>query len=67
MKIWRAWTSHPQDGYVQVWESSERKVRQLARNAWSTQASIHVEQIEIPTAKAGLIDWLNENCSTDNG
>lgn len=67
MKIWKAWTMHPQDGYVQVWASSERNVRQLARNEWSTQASITVEPVEIPTNKAGLIDWLNENFGTDNG
>lgn len=67
MKVWKAWTTHPHDGYLQVWASSERAVRTLARNEWSTQASLHVEQIEIPTNKAGLIEWLNSNFNTDNG
>lgn len=67
MKVWKAWTQHPHDGCLQVWASSERAVRALARNEWSTQASITCEQEDIPTDRAGLIAWLNENLATDNG
>lgn len=67
MKIWRAWTIHPHDGTLYVWASSERAVRALARNEWSTQAPLNIEHVEIPTDKAGLIEWLNSNFNTDNG
>lgn len=68
MKLWRASTIHAHDGTLLRWGASERAVRQLARNDFDAHCSKPVfEQIDIPTTKAGLVDWLNDHFNTDNG
>jgi hypothetical protein len=67
MKLWRAWRHDPHDGTLYVWATSERVVRQLARNEWGALAASNVERVEVPTTKAELADWLNKNLATDNG
>ena len=66
MKIWKAELRDVDDGNMQVWDTSERGVRKLAMNEWSVKPTA-VKQIEIPTTKAGLVEWLNANFSRDNG
>ena len=67
MKIWKGWINTPHEGclHVQVWAGSERAVRQLAKNEIDGKWTF--EHVEIPTAKEGLIEWLNKNLRTDNG
>jgi hypothetical protein len=67
MKLWRAWYSCPHNGLLYVWATSERNVRQLARNDWGILKAVEVERVEIPTTKAELAEWLNKNFSRDNG
>lgn len=67
MKVWLAKLHDSAEGNMQVWASSERAVRALARNEWSGAKPDSVEQVEIPPGKAGLIDWLNQRFSRDNG
>lgn len=67
MKLWRAWHHDPSEGRCYVWASSERAVKQLARNDWGPLTAVEIERVEIPTTKAELVDWLNKNFSRDNG
>lgn len=67
MKLWRASGSDSNMGSVQVWASSQKAVRELYDNSYYGKKPDMVEQIDIPTDKAGLIDWLNQNFGTDNG
>lgn len=67
MKIWRASGTNACHGSVHVWEASERKVRALYINNFFGEKPDDVVQIEIPTDKGGLIDWLNNHFTTDNG
>lgn len=65
MKIWRGWLSHAHEGRCYVWATSQRAARQLARN--ELDGDWHFEQIEVPTKKAELAEWLNKNFNRDNG
>lgn len=67
MKIWRAWVADPQEGICYVWDISLRDVKCLAHNTFDEGLDIKYEKINIPATKTGLVDWLNDNFTRDNG
>lgn len=67
MTIWKAWARDPHEGYMAVWAASERDCRKLAKNSFAGNKIEACFQVEIPTNKKGLIDWLNENLNRENG
>lgn len=67
MKVWRAWVSDGQEGICYVWGTSRRGVRVLARDTFNDGPEVHCEQIDIPATKTGLVNWLNDNFTRDNG
>ena len=67
MRVWRAQGRDPHLGTIQVWATSERNARILFRNDYGGMKPLSVEALEIPTTKAGLVEWLNRNFNTDNG
>lgn len=66
MKVWRAYILHPHDGTLYVWGTSRASTALLAKNEFAGSKP-KFEQLDIPTKKADLVDWLNRNFSTDNG
>lgn len=69
VKLWRATTRDPHEGTVYAWARSARDAakakQQMQQNGF--QNPIGLEPVEIPTTKAGLVEWLNLNFTTDNG
>lgn len=69
MKIWRTWTSDPHEGTVYQWSSTKaeaiRARRIMKEEGYDTD--IAIEQVDIPTDKRGLVNWLNDNFTLDNG
>ncbi len=72
MRVWKAYWDDVSLGSMQSWHPSKND----ARSAFATKKrdgdhsgadSGGYELIEIPTDKAGLINWLNRNFNTDNG
>ena len=62
MKLWMARRADTFGvGIPLVWETSERKVRQLARREWGDASRFIVKQFEMPTTAGPLVEWLNEN------
>jgi hypothetical protein len=59
-------------GNAVTWFASERAAKQeLARlretGELDTSYPSSIDLVNIPTDKAGLLDWLNANLTTDNG
>lgn len=68
MKIWRcSYDGDPEFGSVQSWHRSKREAMAARANLFDDVDCVAVEVINIPTSKAGLIDWLNHYFTTDNG
>ncbi len=82
MKIWKCYWQDSSEGNCQSWHPNERAARkelaQIKRGDseqhsaadFEGEASVEpcgVEAINVPTNKAGLIAWLNQNFNTDNG
>lgn len=69
MKLWRAYTIDPHDGTIYRWAGDAKAAcearRELERDGYTNPTGI--EAVDIPTSKAGLIGWLNDNFTTDNG
>jgi hypothetical protein len=72
VKLYRADVFGP-DGSMLRWHTSKREAeREQARwireegDAAGLQAGA-VRAVEIPTDRAGLVDWLNRHFNTDNG
>lgn len=71
MRVWRCIYCHAQDGTLLSWHASRRAaaadLARLRRENGPEQGPAEVELVEIPTTRAGLIDWLNRNLQGDNG
>jgi hypothetical protein len=73
MKVYRISLHDPDMGRLLGWASSKaqakRAARQLADAMPSPQEveSVSIVRIDIPTDRAGLIRWLNDNFISDNG
>jgi hypothetical protein len=61
VNIWRAWAQSA-DNKVRriVWATSERECRKLSKNEFGDGVG-SVKNIEVPTTKAELVEWLNAN------
>jgi hypothetical protein len=76
MKIYRLRTHHPHIGHELSWYSNKRDAWRDYSNWVKAEEEVNgesehltgeVELMEVPTTKAGLIDWLNTFLKTDNG
>ena len=79
MRIYKASWQSASEGHCQSWHPSKRaatKAIAAARRESSTAPGswdetpndcFRVELVDIPINKAGLIAWLNNNFTTDNG
>lgn len=80
MRLYKAYWQDNALGGCQSWHSSKRKAdRALAKEKLNSTPLISgeevgttdepwgVERVEFPRRKTAVIDWLNQNFSTDNG
>lgn len=73
MKLHRITVKHPQEGTCYIWCRTQLDVAQQKRELKNTlmagleKDALTVEQVEIPTDKGGLVDWLNANFDRHNG
>lgn len=73
MKVYKISYHHPDIGCQLAWAASQREAKKALReiiagydNPQDAEPG-NIEQVDIPTDKAGLIDWLNRWVDTDNG
>lgn len=72
MKLWRVNVYEPFEGCCVSWHSSKEKAATFLKSEQSERefeaaGPEGIEEVTIPTDKAGLIDWLNRNLNRDNG
>lgn len=82
MRVYRVSWWHPWNGSQLSWAPSKREaqshLRQAMRSLHEEEKEAGpdgnysgepcgIEQLDIPTDKAGLIDWLNRQFTSDNG
>jgi hypothetical protein len=72
MKIYRCDKYDVIRGRLVSWHASrreaERELRDFQRERGETASGPEgVEEVNLPTNKAGLLIWLNSNLDTDNG
>lgn len=76
MKLYRV-TWHDRDnGRLYAWIGTQREAHATLREIWDNYEGERadalndppvIEPVEIPTDKAGLLSWLNNNFTSDNG
>lgn len=68
MKLWKSYYHDPDHGIVVRWFSTrreaERHQREIAKD--EDAAPGNIEAVNVPTDKAGLLNWLNIWVTTDN-
>lgn len=66
MRAYRLTADREEGGHVRYHanqsDAAEHK-RNLRGEGWKP-GEIQIDQVDIPTDKAGLIEWINEHCST---
>lgn len=76
MYVWRAKWTDPDTGFCQSWattkddaeESLKQAIASLKENDPDDDGQpCSIERVQIPTHQEGLVHWLNQNFSTDNG
>lgn len=64
MKMYKVTESDTQQGAPLHWFSSETKAKQFAK---MLKDATTVEAVEFPSGKKAILDWLNANCTKNNG
>ena len=74
MKLWRCTVYSVDDGTCLSWHASKREAdirlrveKQFDKKGTHKDDFDRVEPVDVPTKKAGLIEWLNSNLDRDNG
>lgn len=73
MKIYQVKFHHAQDGLKLSWHTSKTKAdkdlhaQQREQGKLNSVGVEEVNEVDIPTTRAALVDWLNLNLKTDNG
>jgi hypothetical protein len=66
MKVYRLSIQDTDLGTMLEWHPSKRAA-QKARSDLEPGTSAEIEPIDVPTDRAGLLKWLNDNFTSDNG
>ena len=75
MRLWQVYYTDPDDGNILVWASSQREAKAILRERkeelkdredGEDAEPCGIQQVEVPTAKKGLIAWLNMHFNRDN-
>lgn len=70
MKVYKLTHFEPSDGSLLSWHGSKADAAKACvaiRKERGHDAEFSVTPHDIPTDRAGLIDWLNTHVTTDNG
>jgi len=70
MKLYRIHYLDKDHGNMLVWVGTQAAAKKIYRELCSEYESFNVDKpqlVEVPTAKAELLAWLNTYVATDNG
>ena len=68
MRLYRRTYSDPDHGTCLSWHRSEADAKQAARiDRLEIGRHSSIEPVDVPTTKAGLLRWLNDNLDRANG
>lgn len=70
MKLYEISIQSPDEGNVVAWASAmadAKKIAKQMKDEWSASNDAAIKEIDFPTDKAGLLNWLNRNFTRDNG
>jgi hypothetical protein len=76
MKLWKATVQDGGEGACLVWASSKAGAKRLAKELIENNDAegdfeppylAHIEQMDVPTDRKGLVAWLNLYFNRDNG
>ena len=69
MKIHRVSYYIDHDGLTYEWAPTKAAAKAIENGLFTREdvGEVEIELVEIPTDKAGLIEWLNQNLTRDNG
>lgn len=70
MKVWQVTFTDAMEGTLLVWRTSKRgadaALAELQRD-FSQAGAGYVKEVDLPRSREGLVRWLNQNLSRDNG
>jgi hypothetical protein len=72
MRVYRAVKSDPEFGMLYGWHTNKRAAEHdlRAHKKLHPEGPVgpeHVELVDVPTDKIGLVNWLARNFTSDNG
>ena len=72
MRIYKVIWQEPDMGVLQSWHASKREAEKALRHQQQELGDMGggngwIDAVDIPTTRAGLLNWLNTCFTTDNG